>query len=68
MNVVFVKQYDVPPENQNFQVPLLPIKMGHKGVLIDDINGIIEIIWDGDIPIRLEGVPPTYYGEARDDI
>lgn len=65
MKIVFVKEYR--DENSETSIPVPPIEIGQEGMLLDEVNGIVELS-GGDLDgLRLEYVPTSYYGEAKDD-
>lgn len=60
--IIFVKEY-LDENTEGLKVPVPPIQIGQKAILIDEPRGIVELVDDDPDfnGIHLEAVPTSYY-------
>lgn len=64
MRIIFVKEYIDKTSFDNWVI----ITPGEEGLLLDEVNGNIEMIEGFVSPTVLEGVPSGSYLPVRDDV
>jgi hypothetical protein len=61
--IKFIREYR--DENYESNLPVPPIQIGQKGMLLDEVTGTVQLT-GGDLDgIILEAVPHTVYGETK---
>lgn len=59
LRIIFVKEY--LDENSEEKIPPPPIKMGQKGLLLNEAEGRIELVGGDFAGLNLEAVPVSYF-------